>query len=53
MTTKKEKELKIKLWFAEHELYSDGSNVDSWLPLLKERLEEIFEINLLKEGERI
>ena len=42
----KEKELTIRIWFLENELYSDGSNVHLWLPQLKLTLEEIFELNL-------
>lgn len=49
MTSQKEKELEMKLWFAENELYSDGSNVQSWLPILKKKIEEVFEIELEKK----
>ena len=42
----KEKELEMKLWFAENELYSDGSNVYRWLPELKKKIEEVFGIDL-------
>ncbi len=44
--TKREKELEMKLWFAENELYSDGSNVYGWLPKLKKKLEEVFKIKI-------
>lgn len=42
----KEQELEMKLWFAENELYSDGSNVYRWLPDLKKKLQEIFKMDL-------
>jgi len=55
LKTCKEKELYIENWFLKNELYSDGSNVDEWLPKLKKMLEEVFEINItgeeLKKGE--
>ena len=44
--TLKEKELELRLWFSENELYSDGSNIYCWLPRLKEKLEEVFKIEL-------
>ena len=46
MGLKKEQGLEMKLWFAENELYSDGSNVRDWLPKLKEKLQEVFKIEL-------
>ncbi len=49
MKTEREKELEMKLWFSENELYSDGSNVDSFLPKLKKKLEKVFEISLEQE----
>ena len=51
-TTHRERELEMKLWFAENELYSDGSNVYSWLPKLKKKLEEVFEMKFLTDFER-
>jgi len=50
--SKKNKELEMRLWFAENELYSDGSNVYRWLPLLKNKLEEVFGIKLEKDQEK-
>jgi hypothetical protein len=51
-TTHRERELEMLLWFAQNELYYDGSNVSSWLPELKEKLEEVFGIKLLTDFER-
>jgi len=45
-TKKKIQELEMKNWFLENELYSDGSNVSGWLPKLKKKLEEEFDIKL-------
>lgn len=47
----KEKELELKIWFLKNELHGDGSNVYCWLPQLKKKLEEIFEINLNEDNE--
>jgi len=49
MMNKREQELEMLLWFSKNELYYDGSNVESWLPKLKKKLEEVFEIELNKE----
>lgn len=49
LKTLKEKELYLKNWFLRNELYSDGSNVYSWLPKLKEVIEKVFKINLKEE----
>lgn len=52
METHRERELEMLLWFAENELYLDGSNVYSWLPELKKKLEEVFGLKLLTDFER-
>ena len=44
--TNRERQLEMLLWFAENELYSDGSNVHIWLPKLKKKLQEVFKISL-------
>ena len=49
LKTLKEKELYVENWFLKNELYSDGSNVYRWLPLLKKMLEEVFEIKIIEE----
>ena len=46
MTTLREQELEMRLWFAENELYSDGSNIYEWLPNIKAKIEYIFKMKL-------
>jgi hypothetical protein len=50
LKTLKEKELYMRNWFLRNELYSDGSNVRSWQPKLKEMLEDVFKVNLSENG---
>lgn len=49
MKPKREQELELIIWFLKNELYSDGSNIDRWLPKLKEKIEELFEIKIIGE----
>ena len=43
---KKIQELEMRLWFSENEFYSDGSNTSEWLFALKQKIEEVFKIQL-------